>query len=293
MGRKMNNSSLRVGYVCYRGWAFALLDQVRSQIKGTTITFPLLATVPYTAEKIDYTRYPGMRTFNPQDKAALPTLVRESAPDVLLFYGWSWLVPDELTTTIDCLCLHPSLLPKYRGGCPLQHQILNDEQEGGLTIFRMNAVLDGGDILAQRKFSLAGTLGDIFQRLIDQGARATVDILQRYQKKSAVARPQHDLEKFPVWRRRTPPESELKFDQLATMPARHFYNFVRALDDPYPNAYIRLTDDTQVYIREVRLLKTPPASGSLLNGTVASVNDRTYIALKDGYAQLVRYGKKP
>jgi len=291
MGRKVTNASLRVGYLGYRGWAFALLDRLLGEVTDDSITFSLIATVPYTTEKLDYSRYADLVTFDPKDKKALVDLVDDRKPDVLLFYGWSWLVPDELTMAIDCLCLHPSLLPNYRGGCPLQHQVLNDEKEGGLTIFRMNNVLDGGDILAQREFSLTGSLSDIFKRVVDYGAEATVEILRAYQDQSVVFQPQGNLDQWPVWPRRIPAASEISYMQLATMSTRSFYNFVRALDDPYPNAYIKLPHGDNLRIREVRLSKTPPSAGRTFDGTEKSLNDHPYITLADGYAILVRFDR--
>jgi methionyl-tRNA formyltransferase len=45
--------------------------------------------------------------------------------------------------------VHGSLLPKYRGASPLQSVFLNNEQETGITIMRMNAGLDEGDSIEQ------------------------------------------------------------------------------------------------------------------------------------------------
>src|SRR5581483_7163002 len=49
-----------------------------------------------------------------------------------------------------CLNVHTSLLPKYRGAAPIQWAILDDEPETGVTIMKMDAGLDTGDILTQR-----------------------------------------------------------------------------------------------------------------------------------------------
>jgi len=49
------------------------------------------------------------------------------------------------------LNIHPSLLPKYRGPSPLQEQILNDEKEIGVSIMIIDAEVDHGAVLAQKK----------------------------------------------------------------------------------------------------------------------------------------------
>jgi len=52
--------------------------------------------------------------------------------------------------------VHPSLLPKYRGPTPIQAAILGMEAETGVTIQRLAAEMDSGDILAQEKMLLGG-----------------------------------------------------------------------------------------------------------------------------------------
>ena len=47
--------------------------------------------------------------------------------------------------------LHASLLPQYRGAAPIQHAILNDEKETGVTTFLLNEGIDEGNILLQEK----------------------------------------------------------------------------------------------------------------------------------------------
>lgn len=52
------------------------------------------------------------------------------------------------------LNVHPSLLPKYRGATPIESQILNDEKEVGVTIMLMDAEMDHGPIVAQKKIPM-------------------------------------------------------------------------------------------------------------------------------------------
>jgi methionyl-tRNA formyltransferase len=52
------------------------------------------------------------------------------------------------------LNIHPSLLPKYRGPSPLQFQILNDEENIGVSIIKIDEEVDHGPIVAQEKIEL-------------------------------------------------------------------------------------------------------------------------------------------
>ena len=56
-------------------------------------------------------------------------------PDLILFYGWSWKVETSIIKKYKCIMLHPSPLPKYRGGSPIQNQIINGEKISAVTLF--------------------------------------------------------------------------------------------------------------------------------------------------------------
>src|SRR3990167_6471449 len=64
-------------------------------------------------------------------------IVDPSEADVILYYGWSWMIPKEIYENKLCLILHTSLLPKYRGGSPLQNQIMAGEIQSAVTICRV------------------------------------------------------------------------------------------------------------------------------------------------------------
>ena len=57
-------------------------------------------------------------------------------PNIILWYGWSWIIPENIVSKYDCICLHPSPLPKYRGGSPIQNQIINNEKLSAISIIR-------------------------------------------------------------------------------------------------------------------------------------------------------------
>jgi methionyl-tRNA formyltransferase len=97
--------------------------------------------------------------------------------DLIFFVGWSEIIPDEYISEDNCICLHPSPLPKYRGGSPIQHQIISGETESAVTLFFMNSELDAGDIVFQKEFSLSGELTDIFDRIISVGSEGIAQVI--------------------------------------------------------------------------------------------------------------------
>jgi methionyl-tRNA formyltransferase len=67
------------------------------------------------------------------------------------------MVPAEFIDSfaLGMYVMHPSLLPKYRGACPIQHAILNQDSETGVSVIEISKdKFDAGNILAQEKVPL-------------------------------------------------------------------------------------------------------------------------------------------
>ena len=61
---------------------------------------------------------------------------------MVLFVGWSDIVNSNWTDNVECICVHPSELPKYRGGSPIQNQIIAGEKWSAISLFKMNDKID-------------------------------------------------------------------------------------------------------------------------------------------------------
>jgi methionyl-tRNA formyltransferase len=169
--------------------------------------------------------------------------LREFNPDLVLFYGWSWFIPASILQDYKCLMLHPSPLPRYRGGSPIQNQIIAGEKDSKVSIFIMNMEVDSGDIVAQEDLSLEGSLDEIFTRMVDAGERLTLDIMHNGLKPV----PQ-DHNQATYCKRRKPEDSEITNEELKICSAEYLYNKIRMLADPYPNAFIQTVDGKKLYI---------------------------------------------
>ena len=100
--------------------------------------------------------------------------------------------------------LHPSPLPKYRGGTPLQNQIINDDLDSAVTIFKMTSVMDAGPICSQEYLSLRGDLSVIFSRIVSIGTRMTLDIIN-----NGISFVEQDHNSATVFQRRKPFEAKI------------------------------------------------------------------------------------
>ena len=140
--------------------------------------------------------------------------------------------------------LHPAPLPKYRGGSPIQNQIIRGELQSKVSIFIMTDKLDAGDLIAQGDLSLAGSIKDIFDEITLVGTALTKELLD-----NPLRRIKQDESEATYFKRRTPEESEITPEELQSKPAQYLYNKIRMLQDPYPNAFIRTSDGKKLLLK--------------------------------------------
>ena len=159
-------------------------------------------------------------------------------PEIIFFPDWSWIIPKEIFTNYKCICFHESNLPKFRGGSPLQNQIIRNIEKTKSTAFIMTGGLDEGDIVLQKKLSLKGSLDDIFKRMAENDYYMIVKIINgRYKTRKQVGNPS-------IFKRRKPEDSELKH---LNYDKKYLYNFIRMLSDPYPNAFLRVGNQKLIF----------------------------------------------
>ena len=180
-------------------------------------------------------------------------IITKNTYDIIFFIGWSWIIPTHIINSCTCICLHPSALPLYRGGSPLQHQIINGETNSAVTLFIMTEKIDDGPILWQKEFSLQGELIDIFKTVYELGVEGINYILDcnNLDKISTL----QDNSKATFFKRRAPSQSEIKNTDFADYTAEEIYNKIRALQTPYPNPYILCKDNTKLFITKTYVEK--------------------------------------
>lgn len=102
--------------------------------------------------------------------------------DVFIVMAYGKIIPEEILNIpkAKSLNIHPSLLPKFRGPCPIESAILADEKNTGVTIIRMDSEMDHGPIVAQKEVSVAPwppTANELGKILVSVGSDLLVSIL--------------------------------------------------------------------------------------------------------------------
>ena len=136
--------------------------------------------------------------------------------------------------------VHASLLPKYRGSCPIQASIINGEDETGVAIMRTEYEVDSGDVLlvSTTKIKADETSGELFDRLKDIGASALVEALAVIESGNANYTSQnHDKATFCHMLKKADGVIDWTKDALTV------HNFIRGMH-PWPCAFTSLDDCT-------------------------------------------------
>jgi methionyl-tRNA formyltransferase len=171
-------------------------------------------------------------------------------PDLILVLGWYRRIAVERWPTVPVFGFHGSPLPRYRGGAPIVWQIIEGEPRVGLTMFRLAAGIDDGDVVAvrYRAVALDETIADVLPWL-----GATAIALVREHIGSLLAgetelTPQ-DHSRATYCSLRYPSDGRIDW----RMTARRVHDFVRAQTAPYPGAFTETTDGRSVHIWRTRL----------------------------------------
>lgn len=77
-------------------------------------------------------------------------------PDLIITCAYGQIIPKELLQAprLGCINVHASLLPRLRGGAPIQHAIMQGHSKTGITIMYMDEKMDSGDIICQKEIPI-------------------------------------------------------------------------------------------------------------------------------------------
>ena len=125
----------------------------------------------------------GIRLLQPENLKSAQDVeaIRALEPDAIVVAAYGLLLPQALldAATHGALNIHASLLPRWRGAAPIQRAILAGDTQTGISIMQMDAGLDTGPVLAQRKIAITpkDDAGSLQERLAELGADMVVETL--------------------------------------------------------------------------------------------------------------------
>ena len=208
----------------------------------------------------------------PDEAEAARQALLAMRPEAMVVAAYGLILPQWVLDLppLGCLNIHASLLPRWRGAAPIQRAIEAGDPVTGVTIMRMDAGLDTGDMLRVREVPIGpeDTAASLHDALAEAGARAIVEVLAGY----AAGRPPRPVpqpeEGVCYAGKLLKSEAALDFGQDAGLLARR----VRAFD-PFPGATMVLPGlDQPVKVWEARALPADPAAARAEPGTILAAS---------------------
>ncbi len=195
--------------------------------------------------------------------------------DLIVTAAYGQFLPTKFLKSVNIAAVnvHGSLLPKYRGGAPIQYSLINGDKETGITIMEMVKKMDAGDIYAQEaiKIEPEDNAGTLFSKLSILGRDLLLKTLPSIIDGSVKKTPQ-DPDKVVFSPNITKEQERLSID----MTAEQANNMIRALN-PDPGAYLMINGQRfKVWKAEVA-----SDSSSLEAGTVVANKGRFAISFAD------------
>ena len=179
----------------------------------------------------------GIPVFQPRrlrDEESVAELAKWE-PDLIVTAAFGQILPKAVLDMpkYGCVNVHGSLLPKYRGGAPIQRSIINGEKVTGVTLMYMAEGLDTGDMISKVEVPITDedTSGTMFAKLSEAGSDLLIREMPNLISGKVTAIPQDDEEA--TYAKNLTREDE-KIDW--TRSAREIYDQIRGLV-PYSGAF--------------------------------------------------------
>ena len=101
--------------------------------------------------------------------------------DMLITAAYGQILPQAVLdmAKINCINVHGSLLPSYRGGAPIQRSILNGDKKTGVTIREMVDKMDAGRMYAKREIEIDNEINstELFKKMQEIGKDLLLETL--------------------------------------------------------------------------------------------------------------------
>lgn len=221
---------------------------------------------------------------------AFEAWLKDQQPDVCVLVAYGRLLKQPILDVPrhGFLNLHPSRLPKLRGPSPIQSAILQGITETAITIMRLDAGMDAGDIVLQEVSTIypADTGVTLTERLAHEGAPLMLRALEAVEQGTATFTPQDHAAA-------TYCNMIAKSDGVIdwSRPALELHNLVRGAQ-PWPMAQCFL-DGAPCKIH-VSSFSTDPRDAP--PGTITGIEkDRVFVATGEGQLAILSFqapGKK-
>ena len=107
--------------------------------------------------------------------------LKEIEPDLIIVMAYGKILPKEILELpkYGCINIHVSLLPRWRGAAPIEHTLINGDNETGISIIKLEEKLDSGPIISQSKITIPDNYNklELSNHLTDIGTKLLIDTI--------------------------------------------------------------------------------------------------------------------
>ncbi len=189
----------------------------------------------------EFAKNKGISVFTPSspNTPEIISILNEIKPDAIFSFYYRQMISQKILDIVNgkAYNLHGSLLPKYRGRCPINWAILNGETEHGVTLHMMVKSADAGDIVDMQSFPILET--DNAGTVQPKMAEAAKILLKRALPLILNGKEQlkvQDVSKSSYFGGRKAEDGKIDWNKTAW----EINNLIRAVADPFPGAYTYL-----------------------------------------------------
>lgn len=210
--------------------------------------------------------------------------IRNISPDIIFSFYYRNLLSGNILDipSSGAYNLHGSLLPAYRGRCPVNWVLVNGESSTGVTLHHMVEKADAGDIVGQREVSIEfeDTAFALYGKLCECAKKLLSEFLPLI-KNSTAPRIAQDLSSGNYYGGRRPEDGRIDWH----WPVLRIYNLIRAVTDPYPGAFTLFPDGEKLSVWWGKPEHRDDSGGGV--GTLEAEGKSIYIRSSDGRLKLI------
>ena len=236
----------------------------------------------------------GLRLLQPERlrEPSFAATLREWEPDLGVVAAYGKLIPEEILSLprLGMINVHASLLPKYRGAAPVQRAVIDGESQTGVTIMRLEKMLDAGAMLAKAVRPIGpDDTSDVVERDL---ALMGTDLLLEVVEQIAAGTEQEEPQDFMVCSyapRLTKEEGLVDW----SLPAQFVHNRVRGLY-PWPHAYTYLGPLRLILLKtRIESATAHAAPGTIVDASSDAIHVATGHGERIAIEQLQPEGRRP
>jgi methionyl-tRNA formyltransferase len=212
--------------------------------------------------------------------------VREQNADVALVIAYGRILPRDVLDgpRLGCVNVHASILPRYRGAAPIAWAIVRGETKTGITLMKMDAGMDTGDMLELHEAPIGEdeTAGELSARLSKLGADVVREGLPRFVRGELAPKKQNDADAT------TAPLLEKEMGRIDwAQTAQRVHDHVRGMN-PWPMAFTILREKRVIVHRTKKVTGAIAAAAAKPGTVVLADKSRVVVACAQGHVSLER-----